>query len=98
MNQVEFENKISGLKPKYKEQFQKIFLSNEKFKGDFNLLAFLFGIIWCLYKGLWLVSLVIIIVLLYSTGIAAIFFWLYLGFRGNYIYYKYKIEGKQVVF
>ena len=58
MIQEEFEKKILGLKPKYQDQFRKIFESNENFKGDFNLMAFLFGIIWTLSKGLWLVSIV----------------------------------------
>ena len=98
MNQEDFENKIAGLKPKYQEQFRKIYESNENFKGDFNIMAFLFGVIWCLSKGLWLVSIVTIIVAIFSSGIGAIFFWLYFGIRGNYIYYKYYIEGKQVIF
>jgi len=98
MNQEEFEQKILGLKPKYQEQFRKIYESNEIFKGDFNLMAFLFGIIWTLSKGLWLVSLVTIIIAIFSSGIGAVFFWLYFGFRGNYIYYKYITEGKQIIF
>ena len=76
MNQEEFENKIVGLKSKYQEQFQKIFETNENFKGDFNWMAFLFGIIWALSKGLWLVSLVAILVAVFTSGIGAIFFWL----------------------
>ena len=47
MNEIEFENKLVGLKPKYQEQFKKIYESNEEFKGDFNIMAFLFGVIWC---------------------------------------------------
>lgn len=97
MNQEQFENKIVGLKTKYQEQFRKIFETNENFKGDFNWMAFLFGIIWALSKGLWLVSLVAILVGLFTSGIGAIFFWLYFGFRGNYIYYKHQVEGRQVV-
>ena len=44
MNEIEFENKLVGLKPKYQEQFKKIYESNEEFKGDFNIMAFLFGV------------------------------------------------------
>jgi hypothetical protein len=98
MNQQEFESRIIGLKPKYQEQFRKIYESNENFKGDFNLMAFLFGIFWCLTKGLWLVSIIVILIAYYSSGIGAIFFWLYFGIRGNYIYYKYFIDNKQVIF
>ena len=98
MNEIEFENKLVGLKTKYQVQFKKIYESNEDFKGDFNIMAFLFGVIWCLSKGLWVVSIVAIVVSILSSGIGAIFFWLYFGFRGNYIYYKYHVEGKQVVF
>ena len=77
MNQQEFDNKIVGLKSKYQDQFRKIFESSENFKGDFNWMAFLFGIIWGLSKGLWLVSLVAIVVSVFTSGIGGIFFWFY---------------------
>ena len=44
MNQQEFDDKIIGLKPKYQDQFRKIFESNENFKGDFNWMAFLLDV------------------------------------------------------
>ena len=44
MNEIEFENKLVGLKTKYQVQFKKIYESNEDFKGDFNIMAFLFGV------------------------------------------------------
>jgi len=98
MNQQEFDDKIIGLKPKYQDQFRKIFESSENFKGNFNWMAFLFGIIWCLSKGLWLVSLVSILISVFTGGIGGIFVWFYFGFRGNYLYYKYQTEGKQIIF
>ena len=33
MNEIEFENKLVGLKTKYQDQFKKIYESNEEFKG-----------------------------------------------------------------
>jgi len=44
MNEIEFENKLVGLKTKYQDQFKKIYQSNEDFKGDFNIMAFLYGV------------------------------------------------------
>ena len=61
-------------------------------------MAFLFGIIWCLSKGLWLVSLVTILISVFTGGIGGIFVWFYFGFSGNYLYYKYQTEGKQIIF
>lgn len=98
MTQEQFELKISGLKPKYQIQFRKIYESNEIFKGDFNLMAFLFGAIWSLSKGLWLVSIVGLVIAFFTIGFGAVVFWVYLGVRGTYIYYKSYMYGTQVVF
>ncbi len=97
MTNEEFEIKIAGLKPKYQKQFREIYNSNESFKGDFNIMAFLFGGIWAITKGLWLVTIVAFIVGFFTVGFGAILIWIYFGFRGTYLYYKYKIEGKQVI-
>jgi hypothetical protein len=98
MTKEEFDAKISGLKPKYQEQFKKIYESNENFKGDFNIMAFLFGIIWTLSKSLWLISIVGLVVAFFSAGIGAVALWVYLGVRGTYLYYKYVVHNKQEVF
>ena len=97
MNKEQFEFQIPNLKPKYQNQFRQIFESNENFKGDFNLMAFLFGGIWALSKGLWMVTIVGVLISIFSFGFGAIIFWIYMGFRGTYLYYKLKVEGKQVI-
>jgi hypothetical protein len=97
MTKEQFEAKLVGVKPKYQKQFREIYESNESFKGDFNLMAFLFGGIWAISKGLWTVAIVGIIISIFSVGFGAIAVWIYFGVRGTYLYYKLKIDGKQVI-
>ena len=37
----------------YRDEFDKIYESNEKYKGKWNWAAFFFGPIWALTKGVW---------------------------------------------
>jgi hypothetical protein len=101
MSNEEFELKLLGVKPKYQKQFREIYNSNESFKGDFNIMAFLFGGIWALTKGLWLLAIVAITIAIFggifTAGFGFIGVWLYFGFRGTYLYYMLKIHGKQVI-
>lgn len=98
MTPEQFEARIVGLKPKYQEQFRKIYQSNETFTGDFNLMAFLFGGIWGLSKGRWLLSIVTFVAGFFTVGFGIVLFWIYFGVKGTHLYYKYYIKGEQAIF
>ena len=88
---------FSALPAYYQEEFQKIYESNESYKGKFNLFAFLFGALWALSKRCWLAALVAIAVGLVSAGIGLVAFWIVFGVRGTYIYYRAYVKHQQSV-
>src|SRR5438105_1794459 len=45
------ESDFSHLPEYYRKEFQKIYKSNERYKGKWNWAAFLFGLIWGITKG-----------------------------------------------
>lgn len=74
----------------YQDEFQKIKSSNGAYKGKWNWAAFFFSWIWGFTKGLWLLSIisVILIFLLAETIIIPILIWIFFAVRGNYAYYR----------
>lgn len=86
-------------------EFTKIRESKEIYKGEWNTWAFLFGALWFLVKGAWIMGIIYVIA---GFGILSIenpfiglslylLFVLYPGFQGNWIYYNVKIKKKQLV-
>jgi hypothetical protein len=82
----------------YQGDFQKIYESQESYKGKWNTVAFLFGPLWALFKGLWVPAIVSIVGCLLTGGIAYIFFGIYFGIRGNFLYYNSFVKNKQLFF
>ena len=82
----------------YKEEFKKIWDSNEKYKGKWNWAAFSFTGLWALTKGLWVSALICISLSIFTAGIAIVIYWFYYGLRGNYLYYNKCIKKKQLPF
>ena len=87
----------SKLSHKYAEEFTKIHQSNGSYKGGFNVMAFLFGPLWALSKGLWLHALVVFFAVILSGGILAIPVWIFSGVRGTHVFYLKHVQGKQSV-
>lgn len=89
---------FSYLPPYYQNEFQKIYSSNENYKGKFNLWGFLFGSLWALTKGCWLSAIVCLVICIVTAGIGGVVYWFIYGFRGTYIYYCSYVKGKQCIF
>jgi hypothetical protein len=87
----------SKLSDKYAEEFKKIHQSNGSYKGGFNVMAFLFGPLWALSKGLWLHALVVFFAVILSGGILAIPAWIFSGVRGTHVFYLKHVQGQQSV-
>jgi hypothetical protein len=60
-------------------------------------MAFLFGPLWALSKGLWLHALVVFFAVILSGGILAIPAWIFSGVRGTHIFYLKHVQGQQSV-
>ena len=88
---------FSGLPPYYQQEFSKIYNSGETYKGKFNVWAFLFGIIWALTKGCWLVAVVSFILAIITSGISGVIYVFIFGFRGTYLYYNSFVKQKQII-
>lgn len=88
---------FSSLPVYYQKEFQKIYNSNETYKGSFNIWGVLFGIFWAFYHGLWLSAIVAIIVSICTAGVGGVIYWFIYGFRGNYIFYRSYVKGKQTI-
>jgi hypothetical protein len=86
----------TGLEPYWKEEFQKIYDSNETYKGTWNWYAFFFGVFWALSKKAWLSAAVALILGLFTAGMGFIVYWFIFGIRGNYIYYNVHVKKKQL--
>ena len=89
---------FSNLDPYYQAEFTKIYESNEAYKGTWNWVAFLFGGIWALTKGVWISPLAVVILSLFTMGIPVLIYWVICGFRGNYMYYNAYVKNKQLFF
>lgn len=88
---------FSSLPPYYQKEFQKIYTSNETYKGKFNIWGLLFGGIWALTKGCWLSVVIAFIGSLISYGIIGVIYWFIWGFRGTYMYYCAYVKDKQCI-
>lgn len=88
---------FSSLPPYYQKEFEKIYSSNESYKGKFNIWAFLFGIIWALTKGCWLSVIVSVILCAVTAGVGGVVYWFIYGFRGTYMYYCSYVKNKQCI-
>lgn len=88
---------FSSLPPYYQREFQKIYNSNETYKGKFNIWAFLFGAIWALTKGCWLSALIAFVVSFLTAGVGGVIYWFIYGFRGTYMYYCSYVKDKQCI-
>jgi predicted amidophosphoribosyltransferase len=61
---------FSHLPEYYREEFEKIHSSGEKYKGKFNGWAFLISPLWALSKGLWLSALICCAAVILGGGLA----------------------------
>lgn len=82
--------------PYYVKVFSEISKKGTRFEARWNWAAFLFGAFWYLSKGMWAKSIIMIGGSLLLGGIPFIFVWFYCGMLGNWDYYMYKVEGKQL--
>lgn len=88
---------FSSLSPYYQKEFKKIYNSNEKYKGKFNIWGFLFGVIWALTKGCWLSAIIAIVLSFLTAGVGGVVYWFIYGFRGTYMYYCSYVKDKQCI-
>jgi hypothetical protein len=83
------------LSPYYAREFQRI---REGKRARFNWAAFVFGVLWCVYRGLWLTALGGLVAIVVTGGIGAPFLWLFWGWRGNYLYYcRVELDKQEMV-
>jgi hypothetical protein len=108
MENQEFATDLKGLDPFYQKEFRKIEASNETYKGKWNWWAFLFTGIWALYKQCWFPGIIILLTssllqirlnnltehVYIGIGVAGIFWAIFMGWRGTWIYYNTKIKHK----
>ncbi|MFB3897593.1 MAG: DUF2628 domain-containing protein [bacterium] len=87
---------FSVLPKYYQDEFMKIYLSNESYKGNWNVMGLLFGPIWAIFKGIWLASLLDIIGAWMTCGIVGIVYWFIFGARGTYLYYCAYVKKQQL--
>ena len=95
-NQMDLD--FSDLSPYYQKEFTKIYNSNEEYKGKFNGWAFFWGAVWGLTKGLWLPAIVAVVISILTAGVGGVVYWFIFAFRGNYMYYRSYVNGKQCVY
>jgi len=94
--------------PYYQEEFRKIHESNETYKGKWNWWAFFFTGFWALFKGCWVLFLLIFLTgsvisfkfpisdnVYLGFGLGSLIWALIMGWRGTWFYYVLKIKGKQ---
>lgn len=85
---------FSKLSPYYQKEFQKIYESGEKYKGKFNVMGALFGVIWALTKGLWASCIKCIMLSIVTVGVGGIIYCILVyGFGGTYLYYQKYVKG-----
>lgn len=88
----------SYLKPYYQQEFAKIRDSREAYKGKWNWAAFFWSWIWAFSKGLWMMALIVIGGTLLTEGLLGFIFCIFMGFRGNYLYYNLVTKNNQLSF
>jgi hypothetical protein len=66
------------------------------FVPTWNWAAFLFGGFWYLVKGLWVKGLAILVISLFSHGVAIPLLWVYAGVFGNWDRYLLERSGSQL--
>ncbi len=96
------DEKYLELKPYYQQQFNRMD-EDEGYKGKFNIFAFLFSFIWLCTKGCVKQGIMVLVVcgalnvattalgdsaLSFVTSIAAFAVYIFIGLRGNYLYYQ----------
>lgn len=91
-------SRFLDLPPYYQQEFQKIYDSNENYKGKFNIWAFLLGSIWALVKGCWLSAIICFVISIATGGIGGVVYWFVFGFRGTYMYYSTYVKKQQCLF
>jgi hypothetical protein len=97
LNQTQRKVNFSNLPRYYQEEFTKISESNETYRGKWNWAAFFFGPLWALTKGIWLASIICIVVAVVTAGIGGIIYWFAFALRGNYQYYCSSVKNKQLL-
>ncbi len=96
LNQTQKKVNFSGLSRYYQGEFTKISESNEAYRGKWNWAAFFFCPLWALTKGVWLASIICIVVAVVTAGIGGIIYWFAFALRGNYQYYCSYVKNKQL--
>lgn len=98
-NGIPLNTNFSLLPYYYQQEFQKIFESNEIYKGKWNWPAFLFTWIWAFSKGAWGIALVMLFIgiplSMLTFGIFGLIMAITMGIKGNYFYYNVFVKGKQ---
>ncbi len=93
---------FSGLPPYWQEEFRKILESNEVYKGKWNWPAFFFSWIWCFLKGAWVMGLILFFIgtpfSIMTFGIVGLGVAIFMGLRGNYLYYNVYVKNKHMPF
>lgn len=82
----------AGISQYYQDEFERIKSSDGQYKGKWNWAAFFLGVLWAFYKGMWQIGLVVFIISFITSWsyIIPLLLWVFLGFRGNYLYYRFK--------
>ena len=83
-------------KPYYQERFATFDANGGKFTPTWNWAAFLFGIFWYLFKGMWAKALIMLLAVFVFAGMPAPVFWIYCGLFGNWDYYLLKRKKTQL--
>lgn len=93
---VDHELNLDGISEYYKEEFKKIKNSDGSYKGKWNWAAFFLGVLWAFYKGMWQLGIIIFIIAFITSWsyIIPFLIWIFLGLRGNYLYYRFKEHGE----
>ncbi len=101
--QIPYRTEFSNLSQYYQDEFNKIYSSGDRYRGKWNWWAFSFGALWGLTKGVWLASVIAIIVVVFAGlivaplgWIIATIYWFIFGVRGNWMYYNAYAKKKQL--
>ncbi len=86
-----------SIRPYYYEEFT-LMDADKAYNGKFNLVAFLFAPLWALSKGLWVAALAVILISFVTVGLGIVLGALWLGIRGNHMYYIYLRTGRQALY
>lgn len=79
----------------YREQFRRFEENGGNYVFTWNWPAFIFGVFWYLYRGMWGKALILAALTLFSGGILFVLAWFYCGAVGNYDYYLLTTKGTQ---